>query len=1109
MPSLVSAGGSLLAGEPRHALRAHPLVAQPRLTRSFRAQLVHWLRELAARFCLRRATAGLAVALLDRWAAAAPPAGSTWALQLHALACLMLAAKQEEVYPPSTRDYLRELQGHGTREALLGAEAAVVGALGWGCRPPTPHDWLALLCAGVGVLAQAVVEGGGESEGVAAAPTVDGAVSAAARAAVGATAHLLGEPGRAKEGSSPGGSEGWAAAQVVAPCRAVALPAATVAALAALGGAHAGAGAGRSAAPRAAHAGGPTNVDISGLFLDGGEGGGGGCDDGAPAAAPPRAAHLDAVTPHFPAALYASATGVLELAAMHPHSVAPPPGVLAGAALLEAVTGAPGWGAGNGGDGRGSGGPAAGVDPALAPAVEVVLRVLLLRTAPAVVAAAAAADGGRPAGLGSSVAAQAPAASGSPLARTAAAVLSSGAPVSDASAPAANAAVTVGACWAPLWEEETEAGDAGGPSGEPASADAAATACDARLDSLRSAQRWLSYLTGSGWRRREAGGSGGGGGASAAASEPAPLGDSGVPAARRRPALQGPPSPPPALPLDAAVDAAILADAQRMEQLVDEALQGALGALDELLAPRSSGDGSDTDAGAPAAIRDALLRALRAQPAAAPPRWAWGGPPQLSSEDAEALAAHLADASPDDVVWAQPPSVEAGGSGGGGGAGGGPPPSPGGLAHVLGSLRFETALHTHRSGALVAAARQLAADAAELGWPALPLPPPGLGDVANPALLAAEGGGSGGWGEGGPAGGGEQEAPLADGGVALLPVGVPRLAALLGEEAGDVVPGGAPGGVNVTVVGLAPATPPPRRGGARGRADSTPAPGDTPATVGAGDYDSRSHSAGGSPLPPAPTAHDADPASSASTTSSSSVRSSAYSSTGGGGWGRDASSRGGAPSSGSASWRGGSDHGGDGPAWTSSSRSRSSGGGVVSSGGGAPHSYRTGASSLSSRSGGGALQRGSDPLRRVNAALAGALPSSGLAGRRVGALGGGLGVAQLQGAGPARPASVQPAAASGGGGGASGGAAPSIPTGGAVTGSSRAQRLASAALAVAVAGKRGRADTSAVASAAGAGAQGGAGALGASHAPAAKRPRVSGGGGAIDGALLEGARDTR
>ncbi|PJF17870.1 hypothetical protein PSACC_02300 [Paramicrosporidium saccamoebae] len=110
---------------------------------TMRCKLVNWLIEVSLHFRLHRETFYLAVHYLDRflslhWGVAR---GS---LQLIGVACLFIASKLEEIYPPKLKDFAVVCDGSCSSSAIFETELDVLMALQWKLSFPTVYFWLNL-----------------------------------------------------------------------------------------------------------------------------------------------------------------------------------------------------------------------------------------------------------------------------------------------------------------------------------------------------------------------------------------------------------------------------------------------------------------------------------------------------------------------------------------------------------------------------------------------------------------------------------------------------------------------------------------------------------------------------------------------------------------------------------------------------------------------------------------------------------------------------------------------------------------------------------------------------------------------------------------------------
>ncbi|PNW78154.1 hypothetical protein CHLRE_10g466200v5 [Chlamydomonas reinhardtii] len=110
------------------------------ISASMRATLVDWLSEVRDEFRLHAETLFLAASYLDAYLAAKPV--SRGRFQLLGMACLWVAAKFEEVYPPPLVAMLAMAENMYTAAELTAMEKEVLFTLDFGLAVPTPLRFL-------------------------------------------------------------------------------------------------------------------------------------------------------------------------------------------------------------------------------------------------------------------------------------------------------------------------------------------------------------------------------------------------------------------------------------------------------------------------------------------------------------------------------------------------------------------------------------------------------------------------------------------------------------------------------------------------------------------------------------------------------------------------------------------------------------------------------------------------------------------------------------------------------------------------------------------------------------------------------------------------------
>lgn len=113
---------------------------QQDMTPHMRAILVDWLVEVAMEYRLCSDTLHLTVALLDRFLSVVPVGRDQ--LQLAGIACMWAAAKYEEIYAPSAREFCFITDNTYTPQQLVQMEALVLSGLSFRLTLPTAKAFL-------------------------------------------------------------------------------------------------------------------------------------------------------------------------------------------------------------------------------------------------------------------------------------------------------------------------------------------------------------------------------------------------------------------------------------------------------------------------------------------------------------------------------------------------------------------------------------------------------------------------------------------------------------------------------------------------------------------------------------------------------------------------------------------------------------------------------------------------------------------------------------------------------------------------------------------------------------------------------------------------------
>ena len=121
---------------------------QPDINYNMRAILIDWLAEVSDEFGLDNRTLYLAVTHIDRFLSVMSVQRDK--LQLVGTACLFIAAKYEEIYPPEASDFVFITDDTYTQEQLFRMEQLIVKALDCDVSAPIILDFLDPLLAAAG-----------------------------------------------------------------------------------------------------------------------------------------------------------------------------------------------------------------------------------------------------------------------------------------------------------------------------------------------------------------------------------------------------------------------------------------------------------------------------------------------------------------------------------------------------------------------------------------------------------------------------------------------------------------------------------------------------------------------------------------------------------------------------------------------------------------------------------------------------------------------------------------------------------------------------------------------------------------------------------------------
>lgn len=117
------------------------LERHPSLVDSYRTILFDWLSEVSHECKFHRETYHLALDFIDRYLSSQSNVGKLQ-LQLIGTTCLFLAAKFEEIRPPTVVEFADLTDGACRPEDIIDNEVVILAAINWDITPMTPNSWL-------------------------------------------------------------------------------------------------------------------------------------------------------------------------------------------------------------------------------------------------------------------------------------------------------------------------------------------------------------------------------------------------------------------------------------------------------------------------------------------------------------------------------------------------------------------------------------------------------------------------------------------------------------------------------------------------------------------------------------------------------------------------------------------------------------------------------------------------------------------------------------------------------------------------------------------------------------------------------------------------------
>lgn len=134
----------LREAELRHRPKPHYLKKQPDITAGMRSILVDWLVEVGEEYKLQTETLYLAVSYIDRFLSCMSVLRGK--LQLVGTACMFIAAKYEEIYPPDVGEFVYITDDTYTKKQVLRMEHLILKVLSFDLAVPTIYYFLERFC---------------------------------------------------------------------------------------------------------------------------------------------------------------------------------------------------------------------------------------------------------------------------------------------------------------------------------------------------------------------------------------------------------------------------------------------------------------------------------------------------------------------------------------------------------------------------------------------------------------------------------------------------------------------------------------------------------------------------------------------------------------------------------------------------------------------------------------------------------------------------------------------------------------------------------------------------------------------------------------------------
>ena len=131
---------NLLRDELQYRPDGEYMTAQSDINSNMRGILVDWLVEVAEEYKLHAETLFLSINYIDRFLSKNDVQRGE--LQLVGITCMLVAAKYEEIYPPSVDDFVYISDNAYAREQVIKQEVIVLNSLGFHCTVVTARQFL-------------------------------------------------------------------------------------------------------------------------------------------------------------------------------------------------------------------------------------------------------------------------------------------------------------------------------------------------------------------------------------------------------------------------------------------------------------------------------------------------------------------------------------------------------------------------------------------------------------------------------------------------------------------------------------------------------------------------------------------------------------------------------------------------------------------------------------------------------------------------------------------------------------------------------------------------------------------------------------------------------